>query len=65
MSKNEWKTGISTAYWAKYINDKEHKNVEAYLCLGAEKPHPVSWLDELFRGGLPSTVYLERDRLKK
>ena len=48
---DKWKTGISTVYWAKY-KDKKHENVKANLCLGAEKPHTVSWLDELFRGGI-------------
>ena len=47
----KWKTGISTVYWAEYQKDKQYKIREAELCLGAENSrHPVSWLDELFRG---------------
>ena len=48
----KWETGISTVYWTKYLKSKKHKIVKADLCLGAEEPHPVSWLDELFSGGI-------------
>jgi len=43
-----WKTDISTVYWS----DNQNNCTEAELCLGAEKPHIVSWFDELFKGGL-------------
>ncbi|MCL2651660.1 MAG: hypothetical protein FWD60_11645 [Candidatus Azobacteroides sp.] len=49
---NEWKTGISTVYWAKYKTDnqKKYEPELAKLCLGAETADTVSWLDELFMG---------------
>ena len=60
---NQWKTGISTVYWAKYIESEEPKSEEpkieeAKFRFGVKEeddhnpPDTVSWLDELFRGGI-------------
>jgi len=55
---NQWKTGISTVYWAKkYFESEKPKIEEAKFRFGVkaeDDPNPptVSWLDELFRGGI-------------
>jgi KaiC/GvpD/RAD55 family RecA-like ATPase len=53
MTKNEYllKTGISKTYW----NDIKKSDVSfqpAKLCIGNDPVKEISWLDELFRGGI-------------